>query len=299
MSSSQIGEYSPHTKKKNRRMEEQPASYAARFGISRVVSNIDTIEIWTPILFRGVRRDLESTLGKRLRIRKARYGYVTVIHQPPMACLEYLAKRQHQFEDDKLFRLVVSRVDIGVDFHVPTPDLADRLREEIKRHLKLKWKRGPFQASEFETTAYWNDKRANRNIAVYSDRPARTASSVQSCCRLELRMTREAIRRQGLIQIDSIIEVNPYKLFNRNCSWIEWNQEGEDKLVNRIIRKSLPKLQPNSDPFLDRYVASFPNRARAQIKRGGIVWSLLVGKKSDSGGILSLTPTSVSFMDMI
>jgi hypothetical protein len=140
---------------------------------------IDTTEWFFRQVPSGVREDVEKIIRKRVRIKDCTdrngrlWGRRLCVNLPSAELLQYMSQLQQGR------RCVVSRVDIALDFITDTREQADAIGFYLKHHLVLLWrprgKNGTF--GQKRGTVYWMAKRRyrrpNRNLVLYSDRPAR------------------------------------------------------------------------------------------------------------------------------
>lgn len=188
-----------------------------KYSILETNANIDTLELFCRSLPHGIRRQLQTLQGKRVRIRRAdKWGWVSCVNQPNCEVLHYLATRM-----DALWKcgpdvchLSIHRVDIGVEFLTAEPEYGNELQWYLERHVVLKWNRR-LGVRDAYGTSYWNEARSPRNIVAYSDKQSRMVSGECGCCRLEIRLLRTALIRYKLTEIGSIVAINLQMLFQK------------------------------------------------------------------------------------
>jgi hypothetical protein len=115
---------------------------------------------------------------------------LVTIHQPSTATLSLLQGLQKG-------RFAISEAHVAVDLICATRDDAERLKSFLQATIVQRWRQKGRYSSVVLSTTYANrDKRAPRNIAIYTSQPSKTGRG--PCCHVELRfVSAQACKRAG------------------------------------------------------------------------------------------------------
>ena len=189
------------------------------------IATIDTCELFHRRPPSGFRRNIESALGRRVKIDICRdkygnqQGQRMIVNRPNLAVLPVLGEYRNDWG------CTTYRVDVAVDFHMPNLKSAKLLHGVVDRCGVLKWRSPQTTKSHLEDddgwiTVYWCDDRRARNVILYHKRHD------PRIVRLELRfMNSTAVRRAGLMYPTSLEDINPAALFNHHFKLVEFRPE--------------------------------------------------------------------------
>jgi hypothetical protein len=233
-------------------------------------SSVDTIELFFPRPPAGLRTSLEAAVGKRIKIEdcfdKTDYyrGVRVILNRPNRLTLEIASHLLHANKSATL-----SREDIATDFETTSEEAAQLLLELLRRRLVLKWRSPTETKNAVGTTIYWTAGRPNRNLVVY-EKADRTI-------RLELRfLSSRSVRRAGLANPTSLLELNPRKILERNIALVSF----KDRFILKAVRKAVSadrqlhlkerqvrRRSPSAESFIDQYQSRIPIRAERIVRR--------------------------------
>jgi hypothetical protein len=182
--------------------------------------------------------------GKALHIEKAEiigrnglplgHWYYSSIHQPTIATLNYLAR----MKGEKVF---LYAVHVAFDFMGAGRAAALSTKEFLIQSLLLKWRPIEDLPPPEPNTDYWRyDRKASRNVALYSDRPSKTGRGY--CCHLEFRVTgTAACRRAGLADLKELARgtIDPFSILERQAKLAPVDPTRLDSAIVRMARKRL------------------------------------------------------------
>jgi hypothetical protein len=237
------------------------------------VAYLDTVEAFFRYVPKGLRKMLERTHGRPVRIDPCGnehdriWGYRVILHQPNVGTLKTLDSLQKK-HGGKL-----CRVDVAYDF-------SSHSRDWLERHSIMRWRRRAPMLDE-ENGVYFIQQegrrtRSGRDIAVYGDRPSKITGELD-VNHVELRLQNtDTVRREGFEQgfehARDLIGLNPKDLFQRHIKLVEVDIEG---IKWSIIRKTLrderlsyiSKRPRKVSSWFDRYRAFLPHRLACQFDR--------------------------------
>jgi hypothetical protein len=217
------------------------------FAITDAKAYVDTITLFSqqPLpkqVFKEVRRLQDAPLISRkvpIRGRNGRLvgrNYFNSIHQPTSATMEYLTPMQGN-------KFVLHAVHIAFDFFVADEQQALNAQAFFGQRLRQTWRR-PQDCYLELNSLYWKiDRKERRNLALYSDRPSKTAES--PCCHLEVRFTgADACRRAGLSDLCALangIDAFPLLKHQTKISRVDFGRL--ERAFERMARQFLPKTK--------------------------------------------------------
>jgi hypothetical protein len=229
-------------------MTNQAGNVGGGFAVTGAKTYVDTITLFSrqPLaktIFKDVRRFQKKPIVSDEKPIIGRDGFrigtlfFNSIHQPTISTLNYLAPLQGK-------EFVLHTVHAAYDFLVANEMEAQNAQLYFQQHLHQPWRRP--QACNFDlNSAYWKeDKRAPRNIAIYSDRSSKTGAG--HCSHLELRFTgSDACRRAGLSILSSIANggVDTQRLLKRQAKISIADLTRLERAIGRMARQFLPMTQ--------------------------------------------------------
>ncbi|MDE8345330.1 MAG: hypothetical protein POH28_04015 [Acidocella sp.] len=167
------------------------------------------------------KKALRSLIGREPIVAPSRcVGYMHLrLHRPNIETIQYVMS---EFPGQK-----VSRVDIAIDFIVPSQDVAKTVSELILQVLTMKWRRkGTIICAE--ETSYYSRKGKNRNIAAYADRVSKITG--EAVAHIELRrFSAEVCRSIGLCTIADILTVDLVDAIRRQVKLSTFNWPSVEK----------------------------------------------------------------------
>ena len=262
------------------------------FVITEARAYLDTITLFSrqPLphqVFREVRRLQKKPLVSRV-IRITDNGecrlaslFFSSIHQPTVATMGYLAPMH-----DRKFTLHAAHV--AFDFLVADEQQALNAQVYFDRHLQQKWRRRQDCWSE-HNSLYWRiDRKAPRNIALYSDRPSKTGSD--HCCHLELKFTgADACRRAGLSSLRQLSSgIDAFSILARNSKVSTVDAGRLDRAIERAARQFLPNTKRHYPVIAVKGARTELTVALLKVKMRQLLERSLISEIMDNSGVRSI-----------
>lgn len=121
-----------------------------QFRFLRIEASVDTVHLFIRFPWSGLRTQLESLYGRRVRIEDIFdketgeiYGVRIELHQPSKAMLAYIASLDPPTLSPQgpwaRRRITLSRVEVAIDYWFATQAEADAFRRFVRLHSHLKW----------------------------------------------------------------------------------------------------------------------------------------------------------------
>lgn len=202
-----------------------------------------------------------------------------IIASPAWSWRELLALNDFQRAHDARLH----RVHLAADFFTMSGD-TEPLREYLHNSVVIPWrKKGPMFAGDEDdqqgcsTWACHGNRRPNRNLALYDDKPCRLPGYEQEYpVHLELRFERsDPCKRQGWRTVHDLLNTDPNEIFARNIRLATNVTEVFEDAGNRLARISVSEDReawirqgrPEQHPVADRLRAHLSRRVRGLLKR--------------------------------
>jgi hypothetical protein len=231
-----------------------------------VVSYVDTLELFAPSLPKGIRAQIAATGAGKVLVEpcgkaNATWGVRLIVHQATRRTLPVLQEIQTRF------RATVCRLDVAFDFSDWDP-------EWFEHHAIMRYRRaGPMHDEENGT--YWvtqniRQRRSERDVVVYGDQPGKMTGEID-IAHFEVRFQRTgAVRRMGVDQVKDILALDPRALLARNFKFVRFDPEAfKLPIIRATVRDDIARYRGKAvTPFLDRYRANIPRRARSLLEHG-------------------------------
>lgn len=256
-----------------------------KYEIVEVVAFVDTVRLFVARRDQLFETALEKRYGnnnypfipverKRMTWNRSFVGWTASLHQPTREDLEFFALWQGRLRhQDERFRLIVSRVDVAVDFVTESASAASYLKAFATENWRvIRGREGDMR--HVEQTTYGNRAGAPRNLTRYCDRSSKLRPG-RPCCHVELRLTRPAIAGRPLADLGALLTLNPHQLFRQHV------RTGRTTEELRKIRRSIKlwlrdeaarlrrlELAGRLTTFHVQYAANMPRRAWYVAMRG-------------------------------
>lgn len=195
--------------------------------VGEIVFYIDTIEVFFRQPPKGLRTQVEAIIGKRAHIEDIKgdgwQGARLIVQQPSRKLLRYLDQLRLRLRCKRQCSL--TRVHFAYDFITSGKRRARALKSWLKDNQVQRYRRKG-HLNEYEGTTYTATRTANKNIAGYSDKSARTMPGNMPCHHHELRLKGQTLRRQYR-HVGELLDLNPATLLQRNIRLFPMDQAAE------------------------------------------------------------------------
>lgn len=206
--------------------------------VIRIDLYVDTIELFVSRrLPPGFQTKARKALGRRFGVDTCRnaegetVGYRIWINAP---CVRAIALLQ---EMATAKRGSVCRFDLACDFLVKTQEEADIIQRHLTSSLTLRWRSPKKFMHQVESTLYWCHGRSQRNLLLYSDKPARRSPVATPCAHLELRFSgSRSVRRVGVDYPADILTLDLRALFLRCVKCVRFDT---DAFLKKLVRENV------------------------------------------------------------
>jgi hypothetical protein len=202
-----------------------PLTYRGRRPVGKpqvlpdVVAYIDYVFLyvrdWPSWLPRKGARHTSGPIRIKADGKWRRAGYFIRLRQPSRSTLLRWSCRQTVSRlGPAREEIFLNRVELAVDALQPTPRDADRVLQQVRRSVFLRFPgKNGFDGSTPGEVQYQKRKGSRANLVSYADKPSKVTGT--PCAHVELRRSAQLARRTYGRQIDGLLNLDPRAVFER------------------------------------------------------------------------------------